>query len=158
MSPTDEPKGSISTSTPIPTKATTTRTSSVPSLPRELSNTSSKRRLSVKSTSSLRMYSPLRPPTPRDKAIAEYGITEVHRAERKELEADDPRRPRRASNVILHADLRDVGVLGVLLRQMNEDGVEEREKVRRLVEVMENREEEREVLGDEEGDRYEGAM
>lgn len=68
----------------------------------------------------------------------------MHRPEHRELELDDPRRLRRASKVVLHADLRDVGVLVVLLGQMNEEKVAEREKVRRLVDAMDSREEERE--------------
>ncbi|KAF9736790.1 hypothetical protein PMIN03_007843 [Paraphaeosphaeria minitans] len=149
MNPNDEPKTEDSTPTISPTMATTQQTASTPSLPPKFSDTSSQRGPSntlSASSPGLRMHNPTlphphpHPPTPRDQPIADSSSC----GEGDELESDGVRRPRRASDVILHADLRDTGVLGALLRDMYEKGVEEEKKVRVLVEAMEGREEGRE--------------
>jgi hypothetical protein len=93
------------------------------------------------------MYKTGHPPARCDQLIAAYGLWEVHRSERRELENGDSRRSRRASDVILHADLRSMGVLRALLREMNEEGVEEAEKTRGFVEMTGKREARREEMG-----------
>ena len=53
-------------------------------------------------------------------------------------------RKRRASDILIEADLEDIMAMSALMREMNEKGVGEEEKADRLLEMQMRREEERE--------------
>lgn len=53
-------------------------------------------------------------------------------------------RKRRASDILIEADLQDIMAMSALMREMNEKGVGEEEKAGRLLEMQMRREEERE--------------
>ena len=74
-----------------------------------------------------------------------------------EDEKQDKVMVRRASDVLLHADLRDMSVLSTMMCEMNEKGVSEEEKLGRLLEKQKSREDEREVKKKGDG-RYLGTM
>lgn len=66
-------------------------------------------------------------------------------------------RNRSASDVLLSSDLRDVGVMSTMMREMNEKSVSEEEKLSKLLEMQKSREGEREAQKKGDG-RYLGMV